>query len=229
MHIEENGADIDSVNYFNDKVEVRGYQNFDITKDDISVLDNKRKWTVTYDKFNIVNSAMSRLGNDVKSYIDIGSNLGLYVFLARIKYGLVSVGVDYNYEYIDVCEKINDKFGFGCDFNVNSFKELDIRYDCVSLLGTIHHLYHRTERFGELGPIVKKIADITKRYLIIEFPTIKDSKAKKWVNMKHRVKKEEYNLNNFMKYCEEYFINIEKLGGVIPQRPIFLMERKPNG
>lgn len=228
MHVEENGADIDSINYFDDKVEVRGYQNFNITKNDIMVLGNKRKWTVTSDKFDIVNSAMSRLGDDVQSYIDIGSNLGLYVFLAKIKYGLASTGVDYNYEYIDACKKINDKFTFGCDFNINSFKELDGKYDCVSLLGTIHHLYHRTEQYGELGPIVKKIADITNRYLIIEFPTTKDSKAKKWVNMKRRVKKEEYSLNNFMKYCEQYFINIEKLGGVISQRPIFLMERKPD-
>ena len=63
------------------------------------------------------------------------------------------------------------------------------------------------------------------KYLILEFPTEKDVKAMKWVNMSGRVKNEEYTEEKFKKYASGYFKDIQDIGRVSKHRPIYLLTK----
>ena len=157
------------------------------------------------------------------TYLDIGCNLGLYPFTQTLL-GKESTGYDYQIDYITECDKIATKLGLKTKFLVKSFSDINNKFDCITALGLIHHLYHRTETFGSLNPIMKKFADITNKYLIIEFPTEEDTKAKKWTNIDGRIKNEEYNISNFIKYSEQYFSKINEISNITKYRHLFLLE-----
>jgi hypothetical protein len=102
-------GDIESINFggHNGRItEVRGYQNYDITDNEIFALNNptpKRPWVDTKIKSDFFVNVFKDI--DPNTYIDFGSNLGYYVFWAAQR-GVDSVGIDYNLEYISVCNAI---------------------------------------------------------------------------------------------------------------------------
>jgi len=104
-------------------------------------------------------TALNEKNIKLNSFIDIGSNLGLYVFTACLLYGIQRcIGIDYNLEYIEKTNMIKDRLKLNnCTFKVNKFEEINEEYDCVVAVGLIHHLYHRTESYGSLEPIIKSI------------------------------------------------------------------------
>ncbi|MFX1363420.1 MAG: methyltransferase domain-containing protein [Promethearchaeota archaeon] len=223
-------ADIDKVIVRNNQIKVIGYQNYNISIKDkkiIPIKGNSKLWR-TDKKYELILNSLNlikELNIEINSFIDIGSNLGLYVFTACLIYGIRKcVGIDYNSEYIEKTNKIRDHLNLeNCIFLVNKFEDLNEKYDCVVAVGLIHHLYHRTESYGSLEPIIKKLSDLTKKALIIEFPTEHDEKAKKWTNIPGRKKLEKYNLNNFLKCTDKYFSKVIKIGDIANTRLMFLL------
>ena len=218
-------ADINSVNYTSSGVEVRGYQNFTIAQGKLFPKDEGHEWAPSLKKWELVSQILSEL--ELKgTYLDIGCNLGMYVYSANINFGLDAHGVDYNQSYVDVDNEISAKLNLSCTFSTDSFSELCSPYDCVSALGIIHHLFHRTENFNSLTPILKKFAEITNQYLIIEFPTENDLKAKKWTSMQAKNIKEAYSEENFLHTSSIYFDLIRRVDGVVKERPIYLFKKR---
>ena len=64
---------------------------------------------------------------------------------------------------------------------------------------------------------------MTKKYLILEFPTENDAKAKKWTNIPGRRKDENYSHTNFRNYAEQYFTKVEKIGEIQKTRIIYIL------
>jgi hypothetical protein len=217
-------ADIESVSFEDGGVDVIGYQNYTIRRQKLEPKDMGHKWAPSYKKWEIVDGIIKEL--QVKgSYLDIGSNLGMYVFSASINHGLEAFGVDYNKEYVRVCSKIAKSLELNCSFRVSSFSDIDLNVECVSALGIIHHLYHRTEGYNTLIPIFKKFSEITNQHLIVEFPNEHDSKAAKWTNMSTKKVLERYSEENFINASSRYFSLVRKYDGVIPERPIYLFRK----
>ncbi len=219
-------ADIRSVEDFGDHVEVRGYQNYDAYAYKVVPVGTGKQhaWANTEAKWNIVNNALSGLPN-IRTYADIGCNLGLYVMTAALNQCLVATGYDYDQAYIDVCNGVKNKFGIPCTFSAKPFSEITESFDCVSSLGLIHHLYHHTESYGNLEQIVARHSRLTERYLILEFPNEKDPKAAKWVNMSGRVRAGEYSEQEFLRLAGQHFESISELERVHPDRPMYLMSK----
>ena len=131
--------------------------------------------------------------------------------------------MDYNSDYINVCNKISERLNLNCKFESNLFKNITGEYDVVQMLGIIHHIFIRTEQNNSFKTIFKKINSITKRYLIIEFPTENDPKAKKWTNIPSRNKIHYYNQENFLHEAKKYFSDIKLIDNTTIHRPIYLM------
>ena len=95
-------ADIDSINFGGfdgSQIEVRGYQNYNITKTDIIAIPNPsslRPWTDTSFKSKFFTNIIDLVKPE--TYADFVNNLGFYVFHASLQ-GIISTGVDYNHEY----------------------------------------------------------------------------------------------------------------------------------
>ena len=216
-------ADIDTTKYFNDYIEVRGYQNYNISNSYVNALNIGHSWTVSKKKYDIVFKVLKGSGGG--TYLDIGSNLGMYVFSAYINHGYQATGLDYNEDYISECIKINNFLSLDCEFINIPFHSQNRAYDVVSCLGVIHHMYQRTESYGSLEKIISKLSQMTNKSLILEFPTEKDPKAAEWTGLTSRSTKDEYSLKNFLEISKNCFIKIDVIGYVSNERPVFLLEK----
>jgi ubiquinone/menaquinone biosynthesis C-methylase UbiE len=223
-------ADIDSIEINHRSVKVRGYQSYTIDNDVLTPvgLHSNKLWD-TQEKFNIVENALktATAKNNIDSFLDIGSNLGLYVFTAHLNFGISkSEGCDYNSDYIEKCNQIRDSLGLDdCNFIQASFSEIDGTYDCVLAMAIIHHLFHRTEDFGSLDKILSRFANMTNKFLIIEFPNEHDEKASKWTSMQGRAKEESYSEENFLKAVNKYFTAYEVIGRIGKTRTTYLLTK----
>lgn len=229
-NLPQESADINNIKFLKNKVIVNGYQKYVITPNNIfpSNTSNSPIWNTAV-KYNIVKKALGDICkiDKITDLLDIGSNLGLYVFLGKLQFKIKQcTGIDYNKDYVNLCRKIQTHLQIrNCTFHTKTFSDIKNRYDCVIAMAVIHHLFHRTEEFGSLKKIMKKFSQITRKYLIIEFPTEKDPKAMKWTNMFGREKEENYSLALFIKYARLYFSEIKKIGKVSPNRPVFLLKK----
>ena len=91
-------ADIESINFGgfdSPTIEVRGYQNYDLTADTITAMANPtqlRPWTDTKIKAEFFQLILDTV--KPRTYADFGSNLGYYVFHAAMQ-DISSTGIDY--------------------------------------------------------------------------------------------------------------------------------------
>jgi hypothetical protein len=215
-------ADVQSIEFQDNAVSVRGYQNYELSKSGIQTLCEGHKWAKTSVKWNIISEILRSV--QAQSYADIGCNLGMCVFGAELEFGIKSAGFDYNQQYITHCQSIANHLGLVSTFAHRKYEDTFGCYDVVSILGLIHHLYHRTEHWGDLQGIISKLSSISK-HAIVEFPTENDPKAKKWTNMPGRVMTNEYNTGEFLNAASMHFSNIEKIGEVTPNRPVYFLVR----
>lgn len=217
-------ADIASISIDGAQVRVRGYQDFDLGKADITFRRSSKKHWETARKAEVVKEALNIIaghGGELRSALDIGCNLGAYVFLMRLDFHIPEVqGVDYNSEYIDQCYRIAELAQIEhVSFATGTFGSVVERFDLVLMLGLVHHLFHRTEEFNDLSLIVNRIAQITKQYAIVEFPDEHDPKARKWASGAGGG----YCEKAFLAAAESRFESVQLVGQTAPHRRVYLM------
>lgn len=215
-------ADVDVIDfggYDGTVTKVRGYQNYSITDTQIEAINNptnKRPWTDTKIKSSFFEEIFHKL--TPSSYADFGSNLGYYVFYSAL-HKIPSLGIDYNPEYIGICNSIqirhNVSFAKFLAGNLENWAVESDTYDFMTVFNVIHHLYNRTERYMDMNKLVGDFAKKAKNVLF-EFPTENDKKGYKWTMDTN--------------YCEELFVNslmnifatVKKIEGQTEHRPYYL-------
>jgi len=227
----QESADISDVIFNPNEIIVTGYQNYVITNKTINPTEGSdtKLWD-SKTKFQFICDALEKHKDSFsqpETLADIGANLGMHVFIGKIKYNINKCyGFDYNEEYVDICNKISVNLNLSnCSFSTNSFNRVDGDYDIVIAMGLIHHLFHRTEDYGSLEPILAHFSKITKKSLIIEFPTEYDKKAKKWTMIPGRTKEDDYTLDNFMKYSQRHFSEIIEIGRIGKTRITYILNK----
>lgn len=215
-------GDIESINFggHNGRVtEVRGYQNYDITDNEIFALNNptpKRPWVDTKVKSDFFKQIFFDI--NPKKYADFGSNLGYYVFWAA-QQDIQSIGIDYNSEYIGVCNTIRARHNIEHSTFINSNLQNCLTYvttnDFMTVFNVIHHLYNRTEQYRDMERLIGDLACLAKNVLF-EVPTENDPKGHKWTMDSG------YTEALFVKTAQEIFGSVERIQGQTEHRPYYL-------
>ena len=215
-------ADIESINFggFDSPViEVRGYQNYDLTADTITAIANPtslRPWTDTKIKSELFQTILDTV--QPKTYSDFGSNLGYYVFHAAMQ-GISSTGVDYNKEYTHVCQCLTSRLDIGqttwFHSNLQQWSRSASRYDLVTVFNVIHHLYNRTEEYRNMDKLVSGFRN-KGTVVLFEFPTERDKKGYKWTM------DTDYTQELFEEMIEKHFSKWAVMPGQTTERPYYL-------
>ena len=214
-------ADIESITFggHNSGVtQVRGYQNYDISDEQVLPINNpgpKRPWVDTRVKFEDFHRVFHSVSP--KSYADFGSNLGFYVFVCAQEYDIPATGVDYNREYIAVCESIKARHSA----SLATFKHTNLQqwqdgvYEFMTVFNVIHHLYNRTEKYMDMYRLIKDFADKADT-ILFEVPTEQDSKGHKWTMDTG------YTEALFYENALKLFNQVERMPGQTEHRPYYL-------
>ena len=214
-------ADIESITFGGHDsgvTQVRGYQNYDISDEQVLPINNpgpKRPWVDTRVKFEDFHRVFHSVSP--KSYADFGSNLGFYVFVCAQEYDIPATGVDYNMEYIAVCESIKARHSA----SLATFKHTNLQqwqdgvYEFMTVFNVIHHLYNRTEKYMDMYRLIKDFADKADT-ILFEVPTEQDSKGHKWTMDTG------YTEALFYENALKLFNQVERMPGQTEHRPYYL-------
>ena len=214
-------ADIESITFGGHDsgvTQVRGYQNYDISDEQVLPINNpgpKRPWVDTRVKFEDFHRVFHSVSP--KSYADFGSNLGFYVFVCAQEYDIPATGVDYNMEYIAVCESIKARHSA----SLATFKHTNLQqwqdgvYEFMTVFNVIHHLYNRTEKYMYMYRLIKDFADKADT-ILFEVPTEQDSKGHKWTMDTG------YTEALFYENALKLFNQVERMPGQTEHRPYYL-------
>ena len=214
-------ADIESITFGGHDsgvTQVRGYQNYDISDEQVLPINNpgpKRPWVDTRVKFEDFHRVFHSVSP--KSYADFGSNLGFYVFMCAQEYDIPATGVDYNMEYIAVCESIKARHSA----SLATFKHTNLQqwqdgvYEFMTVFNVIHHLYNRTEKYMDMYRLIKDFADKADT-ILFEVPTEQDSKGHKWTMDTG------YTEALFYENTLKLFNQVERMPGQTEHRPYYL-------
>jgi SAM-dependent methyltransferase len=215
-------ADIESIEFGGhngDITRVRGYQNYNVSDSHIKALENPtalRPWVDT----EVKSKFFTDIFNDIspKRYVDFGCNLGYYVFLGSIA-NVDSVGIDYNLEYISVCNAIKARHKLKATFKHTNLEnwhaEDNNSYDLLTVFNVIHHLYNRTEQYKNMDRLVHDFA-MKSATVLFEFPTERDKKGHKWTM------DTDYSQDLFESSLTNQFSTWKKIPGQTEERPYYL-------
>lgn len=214
-------ADIDSVIFGGHDgtiTQVRGYQNYDITDELVIPVNNPgplRPWVDTKIKSTDFERVFFQISP--RSYADFGSNLGYYVFKTAQEFDIPATGIDYNLEYISVCESIKARHSA----SLATFKHTNLEgwqdgvYEFMTVFNVIHHLYNRTEKYMDMYRLIKDFADKADT-ILFEVPTEKDKKGHKWTMDTG------YSEALFYEQALKLFTQVERMPGQTEHRPYYL-------
>ena len=215
-------ADIDSVtfgSYCGTTTAVRGYQNYDISDQSILALKNptaQRSWTDTHSKAEFFQNIYQSL--EPSSYADFGCNLGYYVFWSAQR-NVPSTGIDYNSEYVHLCNAIAARHSIAnahfLHSNLENWCRTSRTVDLLTVFNVIHHLYDRTETYRDMHKLLSDLAGRA-HMILIEFPTEKDNKGYKWTQHSN------YSEQLFLDTAHQVFQSVVGYPGQTKHRPYYL-------
>jgi SAM-dependent methyltransferase len=204
----------------NNSILFKGYQNYEI-KNGIFPKDKKLKKKTVLIKPELKNLK-------VDSVLDLGC-AGLYFgLLAYYELNSPSLtGVEIDKEYIEKLNELSKYLKF--DFNIIESR-LDLfspskQYDLVFALAIIHWIYSCSSYFGSLDNVIKFLANLTNKYIFIEFVDENDPVTKKLNHIKYNDAEPDYSKENFIKYLDKYFSIHKFLGKSKSTREIYLCQK----
>ena len=202
-----------------------GYQEFIVTKDSVRVLSDdlnlQRKQDLLTPHFCPRYLRGRRL-------LDLGANAGFFCFWA-LHNGVEKVtALDMDENYLRMVEETQTKMGFG-NLEVAKANLLDWNepFDVVLALALIHWVYSCTALFGSLDSVVRKLAEITKYMLIVEWIDPEDPAIESFhhIDRNKEFVREPYTLEAFQTALKHYFERVEYIGDVSPTRKLYVAFR----
>jgi len=199
-----------------------GYQEYVLTKNSIRVLSEdvnlQRKQEILIPYFT------PRYLKQ-RTVLDLGSSAGFFCFWALQNGAEKAVAVDMDEAYIEMVEEARNKIGFhGLEVVKTNIMDWDTPADIVLALALVHWVYSCTALFGSLDSIIKKLSQLTRYMLIIEWidpadPAIEFFRHIEW--NKDYVR-EPYTLEAFERALSQYFVRWSVVGEVSPTRKLYV-------
>jgi len=198
------------------KVIVSGYQNFELTSNEVKPLDK-----YLTNKFAQIRKLARYLKN--RSVLDLGANAGFFSFFACLSQASKVTAVDIDRKYLSVIRQISKKFDFDIKILKSNIDSLNEPHDVVFCLDLVHWIFSCTEGFGSLDRIIEKLGQLTNYMLIIDWVSPDDEAIKffKHLDFNKQLIREEYNIDNFEKALSRHFIRHAKLKNIRPTRVLY--------
>lgn len=150
-----------------------GYQEYTLTKNSVTVSDNdlnlKNKQELLTPYFNPRYLAH-------RSILDLGANAGFHSFWALQMGAEKVIAVDIDEDYLKMLKEAKIKLGFdNLEIEEANVMDLDKSSDVVLAISLVHWLYSCTALFGSLDDVIKKLRQLTKYILVVEWIAPEDS------------------------------------------------------
>lgn len=203
-----------------DLVNITGYQQFQI---DLKQNTLRPTGVNSQQKFNILNYFL-KVNIQNASFMDIGCNNGMFVFMAYLFGASESRGYDIDTQYLKTAEAVKSKLDAGnVFFEERNLENIQGAFDFVLFLSMIHWVYNKTSLYGSLDAVIQHLASITNRCLIIEWVSEQDHKVQrdKHITYNKGVIKEPYDQIHFEKALNNHFTSVELLGINTPTRTVY--------
>tara|TARA_B100001287_G_C22671220_1_gene525358 strand:+ start:1553 stop:2266 length:714 start_codon:yes stop_codon:yes gene_type:complete len=197
--------------YTDDKIIVKGYQEFTIDKKNKLIQFNKKK-----QKFTYINQIMHKLNNEYncKSLVDIGCSAGLSSFIAYNNNFINILSLDHDSEYIQILNTIKD------DCKINNIKghvfsfgeDIKEKFDVVFCGALIHWIFSLTANFRNFDSIISYLQSFTNNYLLIEWVAPNDGAIRILNHIKRNEKTDDeaYTTENFENAINKAFRIVSK-------------------
>ena len=199
-----------------------GYQEYVLTKSSVRVLNedvNLKK------KQNILAPFFTPRYLKRRTVLDLGSSAGFFCFWALQSGAEKAIAVDMDETYVRMIEEARDKLGFhALEVVKTNVIDWNTPADIVLALALVHWVYSCTALFGSLDSIIKKLAELTKYMLIVEWidpsdPAIKFFQHIEW---NKEFVREPYTLEAFESALSRYFARWSLVGEISPTRSLYV-------
>jgi predicted RNA methylase len=144
-----------------------GYQEFTLTKNSLAVsaedpnLQKKRDLLAPFFRANYLSH---------RTVLDLGANAGFFSFWALQNDAAQAIALDMDETYLTMVKDAARRLGIDSLGVVRAdFSEWNKSSDIVLALALVHWVYSCTALFGSLNSIIKRLAELTRYMLLIEW------------------------------------------------------------
>ncbi len=215
------------IEIFDDRVVMRGYQEFILTAETLTALEEDRNLRRKSDLLSSYFTPRYLAGRTV---LDLGASAGFFCFLALRGGAEKVIALDMDMQYLALLKKAREKFGFhNLDIIHANIADWKQPVDVTVVLALVHWIYSCTAVYGNLDAIVKKLSSLTGYMSIIEWVEPSDAAIEffhhtEW-NSEHITGP--YNRDEFERALGRHFKRYVCIGEIIPTRKIYIAFNTP--
>jgi serine/threonine protein kinase len=198
-----------------------GYQEYTLTKDSVAVSEGdlgllkKRELLAPFFRANYLSH---------RTVLDLGANAGFFSFWALQNDADKAVALDMDETYIAMVKDAARVLGFDrLEVVRANFSEWDKPSDIVLALALVHWVYSCTDVFGSVNSIVKRLAELTRYMMVIEWVDPEDPAIKFFhhTNWNREFIREPYTRTGFEASLASHFARYQFVGEVSPTRRLY--------
>ncbi len=210
-----------SIEVYDHYVRFHGYQEYILTRDTLTVAED----LVLQKKLQLLTPYLNIHYLSHRTLLDLGANAGFFCFLAVQNGADHAVAVDMDNQYISMMQTAIEKFKFQnievIDTNLTEYKD---KADITLALALIHWIYSCTAVYGNLDTAVRKLSQLTKYMLIIEWvdpddPAVEFFRHIDW-NKDHI--SDAYNITSFENALADNFCRFKMVGEISNTRKMYI-------
>ncbi len=163
-----------------------------------------------------------------RSLLDLGANGGFFSFWALLNGSKEVVALDTDKNYLENLTKILIRLDLTELQIANSnIVDWNTPADNVLALALIHWIYSCTSLFGSLDAVIKKLADLTKHMLIVEWVDPIDEAISFFhhLDWNKELVQASYTFDAFIQALDTHFVRYEKIGDINSTRQLYIAYR----
>lgn len=160
-----------------------------------------------------------------RTVLDLGANAGFHSFWALQMGAEKVIAVDIDKDYLEMLKEAKIKLSFdNLEIEEANVKDWEKPADIVFAIALVHWLYSCTSLFGSLDDVIKKLRQLTKYMLVVEWIAPEDPAITFFHHLDYNkeIIREKYTLEAFEAALGRYFERYELIGPISTTRIIYI-------
>jgi hypothetical protein len=198
------------------------YQEFTLMKDTLIISDSNPSLKR---KLELLSPYFSRRYLLHRTVLDLGANSGLHSSLAHQMGAKKATAIDIDVQYLQMMRDAKLKLGFdSLEVEEANIMDWNKPGDVVIALALIHWIYSCTALYGSLDAVMRKLRQLTKYMLIIEWISPEDQAVNFFhhLDWNKEIIQEGYTLEAFEASLARYFARYSVIGEASPTRTLYV-------